>query len=235
MTWHLGSVPAADVHRWKAEATQQLLGHTIGLDDDAWHAPTALPGWSRAHVATHLARNADHVCSILEAVRAGLPQPPAPSAAVRFADLEQGADRDGLALQIDLDTSAGALHRSIDITTDWTPPVILHGSTHPLAVLTLARFHEVCIHHLDLDVEFNPEVIDAAPAAWLLRWAVERAQDAALPALRIEGDSLVADLGRGGEPLVVRGSDIRLWAWLSGRGCASSVEGADGLAPALTT
>lgn len=233
MKWHIGTVPTDDVHRWKAEATQRLLGYTIGLDDDDWHAPTALPGWSRAHVATHLARNADYLRLVLEAVTAGRPQPDPPGAKERAAELERGADRNGLALQIDLDTSAGALHRIMDATVDWSPEVVLHGKTYSLAALTLARFHEVCIHHLDLDFELNPEVLDAAPAAWLLRWAVELRQDADLPALRIEADSLVTELGQGDQPMVVSGSDIRLWAWLCGRGNPSWVTGADGLQPGL--
>ena len=233
MTWHIGAVPTDDVQRWNSEATQRLLGFTIGLDDESWHSPTALPGWSRAHVATHLARNADHVRAAIEAVGAGLPQPAPQTPKARIIDLEHGADRDGLALQIDLDTSAGALHRVIDLTSDWSPLVVVRGTGHPLAVVVLDRFHEVCLHHLDLDFELSPEAIDAAPAAWLLRGVIDRLQNADLPAIRIESDSLVAELGRGDEPLVVSGSDIRLWAWLSGRGTASWVTGADGFQPGL--
>ena len=233
MKWHIGAVPTDDVHRWQAEATQRLLGYTIVLDDDSWHAPTTLPGWSRAHVATHLARNADRVRAVLEAAIAGLPQPAPSVRSDRIAALEAGADRDGLALQIDLDTSAGALHRITDGTTAWDHEVDVHGRAHPLAVLTLARLHEVCIHHLDLDFEFAPELIDPAAAAWLLRWVIDCLQDADLPALRIEADSLVAELGQGPDQLVVSGSDVRLWAWLSGRGTPAWVTGADGFQPAL--
>ena len=39
--------------------TARLLGDTIALSDDEWRAPSRLPGWSRAHVASHVARQAD--------------------------------------------------------------------------------------------------------------------------------------------------------------------------------
>lgn len=233
MIQRAGAVPVADVHRWTADATQRLLGYTIGISDPAWHEPSPLPGWTRAHIATHLARNADYLTAMATAVSQGLRQPPSPSGAEREVELELGADRSGLELQIDLDTSAGALHAAVDRITDWTPTITLHGRSWQLSALPLSRLHEVCIHHLDLDCGFGPDSIDPAAAAWLLRWVLDLLADADLPALRLEGDSLVAELGRGDEPEAVTGSDARLWAWLCGRTPASTVSGADGLQPAL--
>ena len=46
-------------------------------------------------------------------------------------------------------------------------------------------------------------------------------------------DSLVTELGHGADRLVVSGSDVRLWAWLSGRGTPDWVTGADGFQPTL--
>ena len=233
MTQYTGSVPVEDLHRWKPEATQRLLGYTIGISDEEWHKPSPLPGWSRAHLATHLARNADHLRIIATAVDAGLEQPVAPSRAERLAELERGADRGGLELQIDLDTSAGALQQTIERLTRWDAKVRLRGKEWPLGVIPLARLHEVCIHHIDLDCEFGPDAVDPAAAAWLLRWVLDLLADAELPSLRIEADSLVAELGRGGELRTVSGSDARLWAWLSGRLPADGVAGAKGLQPPL--
>lgn len=233
MSQHTGSIPVAEVHRWTAEATQRLLGYTIGISDPAWHEASPLPGWSRAHVATHLARNADRLREVVEAAVAGRPQPPAPTREVRLAALEEGADRGGLELQIDLDTSAGALQQAIDKVTDWNAPIRLHGAALTLAAVPLVRLHEVVIHHLDLDCGFGPDAIEPAAAAWLLRWVLDLLADAGLPALRIEGDSLVADLGSGDDRLTVSGSDARLWAWLSGRLPAAGVAGSDGYQPGL--
>jgi maleylpyruvate isomerase len=233
MSQHAGSIPVADVHRWVADATQRLLGFTISISDDQWRRPSGLPGWSRAHVATHLARNADHLRAVVDAAAAGLPQPAQPTAEQRLSSLEAGADRDGLALQIDLDTSAGALQAAVDRVTDWSSPVVVHDRQVELATVPLVRLHELCVHTLDLDCGFSADAVDPGAAAWLLRWVLELLADADLPALRVEGDSLAADVGGTGERVRVSGSDARLWAWLSGRLPASAVSGADGLQPAL--
>ena len=233
MSQYTGSIPVDDVIRWNADATQRLLGFTIGVGEDRWHEPTPLPGWSRAHVATHLARSADHLRNLTEALGRGAAQPPAVPAEQRLADLEAGADRGALDLQIDLDTSAGALQAAFEKVSDWSVPVTLHGREFRLAAVPLARLHEVCVHHLDLDDGFSPDAIDPAAAAWLLRWVLDLVPAVDLPALRLEGDSLAAELGVGPEHRRVTGTDARLWAWLSGRLAASAVSGADGLQPAL--
>ncbi len=233
MSQHTGSVPVDDLHQWGADATQRLLGHTIGIGDESWREPSHLPGWTRAHVATHLARNADLLRAVVDAAVDHLPPPVPPSAAQRRAALESGADRDGLALQIDLDTSAGALQASLDRVTDPTLPVVLHGQPHELSAVPLSRLHEVCVHTLDLDCGVTADAIDPGPAAWLLRWVLDLVDDTELPALRLEGDTVAAGLGRDGEPLRISASDARLWAWLSGRLSASAVSGANGLQPPL--
>ena len=53
------STTMAHLRRRKREATQALLGDTISISDEAWQQPSRLDGWTRAHVATHIARNAD--------------------------------------------------------------------------------------------------------------------------------------------------------------------------------
>ncbi len=233
MSQHIGSIPVEDVLHWMADATQRLLGFTIGISDQEWHTPSPLPGWSRAHVATHLARSADRLRELVAAATGGTAEPGEDTAAERLAALEEGADRDGLALQIDLDTTAGALHQALEGVSDWTLPVHLRGEEFPLAAVPLARLHELSLHHLDLDCGFSADAIDPAAAAWLLRWALDLLTEADLPTLRIEGDSLVADLGSGEPRRTVTGSDARLWAWLSGRLPATAVAGADGFQPGL--
>ena len=44
---------------WMREGEAHVLGYCAQLDDDALAAPSQLPGWDRAHVVGHLARNAD--------------------------------------------------------------------------------------------------------------------------------------------------------------------------------
>lgn len=229
MSLYPGPVPVADVHVWKTEATQRLLGYTIALTEEAWHEPSLLPGWSRAHVATHLARNADYVRGIIEAVTAGRPQPSHPDPEQVKKELETGADRSGLELQIDLDSSAGALQTAIEGVTDWTPPVRIDGARLPLSAVPLMRLHEVYLHHIDLDCGFTADGVFPAAAAWLLRWALFRLRAAQLPTIDLQTESLTDVIGDGDERLRVQGTDARVWAWLTGRSGPEVVEGADGV------
>jgi maleylpyruvate isomerase len=227
MLTYPGTIPVADVHRWKTEATQQLLGHTIALTEEAWHQPTGLPGWTRAHVATHLARNAEFFDSIVQAAQIGAPLPTLAAASVRRSVLEVGAERHALELQIDLDGTAGALQNTIDAITDWTPAVELDGAQLTLAAVPLARLHEVNVHHLDLNCGLTIDDIPADAAEWLLRWALFRLRNTNLPTIRVISETMQTEIGHSATTLEVSGTDANLWAWLSGRADAEVVTGAN--------
>ncbi|MCE1174738.1 MAG: maleylpyruvate isomerase family mycothiol-dependent enzyme [Propionibacteriales bacterium] len=230
MNQYPGPVPLEDVHRWKTELTQRLLGYTIAFTEDEWHQPARLPGWSRAHLATHLARNADELAAILTEVAAGRPQPEPTDAATQRSQLEAGADRNGLALQIDMDAAAGALQHAIEQVSDWDVAITLHGERLPLSALPLDRLHEVSLHLLDLDCGAGVEAIPPGAAEWLLRWALFRLKDAGLPAITLNTESVQDTIGTGTDlPLSISGSDADIWGWLTGRLGPASVDGADGL------
>jgi len=229
MSPYPGPVPVADVHLWKTEATQRLLGYTIALTEEAWHEPSLLPGWSRAHVATHLARNAEHTRGIIEAATGHRPQPEHPGPEQVKQELELGADRSGLQLQIDLDSTAGALQNTIEAVNDWTPIVRIDGADLPLSTVPLMRLHEVYVHQLDLKCGFTPDGVDPAAAAWLLRWTLFRLRDARLPRIELTTDTVSDVIGGGEERLAVRGSDARVWGWLTGRVDPGIIEGTGGV------
>ena len=229
MSPYPGPVSVADVHVWKTEATQRLLGYTIALTEEAWHEPSLLPGWSRAHVATHLARNAEYVRGLIEAATTGRPQPSHPDPEQVKQELEAGAVRSGLDLQIDLDSTAGALQTAIEAVTDWTPAVLIDGAPLPLSAVPLMRLHEVYLHHIDLDCGFTADGVDPGAAAGLLRWALFRLRAAELPTIELRTESLSDVIGNGERRVSVRGTDARVWAWLTGRGGPEIVDGADGV------
>src|SRR5690349_12491230 len=97
-----------------AAATQRLLGDTISVTDDDWRGPSRLPGWSRGHVATHIARQADALGRLVAWARTGERQAMYASDEQRDAEIEAGSGRSGLDLQVDLDTSAGRLAEAFD-------------------------------------------------------------------------------------------------------------------------
>lgn len=231
MTEQTFSAPLETVRKQVQDATQRLLGDTIGISDADWNGPSRLPGWSRAHVAAHLAANADALSALMEATADGDTGTLYPDADSRRADIESGSGLTGLELQIRLDTSAGRLQRSMEAVQDWSAPIDLLGRPLTLAHVPIARLAEVVAHHLDLDCGFGVDLLPQAPARWLLQWVLRwQGGTPDLPAVRLESTSgLVADLGSGDQPRTVKGSDALLWAWLIGRAPADDLEGADTL------
>jgi len=222
-----GPVPVDDVRVWIGDVTSRLLGDTIGMSEAGWHSPSLLPGWSRAHVATHLARNADRFATI---VADGSCDGPCADPDVQFLELECGADRTGIDLQIDLDSSAGALDRAWRSVDDWDRPIRIGDDEQPLSVLPLIRLHEVAVHHLDLDISAFVDDLAPETAAWLLRWVLSRFVGTHGPAMTITSSSgQTATVGSGRVMRKVSGTDQRLWAWLCGRAPADAVDGARGL------
>jgi len=212
-----GSIPVDEIQRLTREANQGLLRDTMGILEDAWQGPSLLPGWTRAHVATHLARGADAMRLLTEASLAG-ELPALPGTDERFVALERGAERSGLDLQIDLDTSATALAATWHSVADWHRPIRFLGRTRPLATLPVARLHEVYIHHVDLDCGFAADQVPMEAGVWLLSWVYGWVHDLDVPAVRVESTSgLSGTVGRGPVEGLARAHDSLLWAWLSGR------------------
>ena len=215
-----------------ADATQTLLGDTITLSDTDWLEPSLLPGWSRAQVATHIARSADAMRQVVLGVVSGDLRPLYPSDEERRAALERGATASGLELQIELDTTAGGLDAAFGLVTNWTEPAPPPLGVMPVSALVVARLHEVVLHHLDLNTGYALDRVDAVTASWLLQWAALWLRTKrGLPAVDLVSESGVREsLGDTGEPLLVTGSDAALWGWVTGRTAGESLTGGDGIA-----
>jgi maleylpyruvate isomerase len=216
-------------------ATQRLLGETILVTDEQWRAASRLPDWTRGHLATHIARHADAICRLTQWARTGERQDMYSSPEHRAAEIEAGAGRSGLDLQIDLDTSAGRLDSAFDELEDadvWDAVVEMsRGLQVPARLLPLARLLEVVIHHVDLDVGYEITDIDNQTAEWLLEWCAFRLRDREdFPKLELKSDSGVTTaVGSVGDPVPVNGPSAHLLGWLLGRTDASAITGGDRL------
>ncbi|OLT27262.1 hypothetical protein BJF79_01160 [Actinomadura sp. CNU-125] len=213
-------------------ATDDLLATAARLDDADVRRPSLLPGWTRGHVLTHLARNADGGTRLLTWARTGVPSHEYPSMAARAAEIEAGAARGAAALRADVRESADRFAAAYtlmpadawDRVVRWTS-----GAAHPVARATDARRTEVLMHHVDLDAGFAP---DDWPADWTSRSL--RAVVASF-ASRTDGPSLhlrASDTGdRFGAPdaPTVTGPATALLAWLTGRTDGTGLTGAAGV------
>jgi maleylpyruvate isomerase len=198
-------------------ATEALDCDVAQLDHRALSLPSALPGWSRAHVLTHLARNADGLRNLLLAARAGVGLRMYASSRARAADIEAGASRPADVVTADVLESdrrflaeVGAMPiEAWEVLVAFTsgdpdPPLI------PASSIVDMRLNEVAIHHVDLELGYGFSDVPAPVAEVLIRRYVHRYANQGVDVDGVEG------------PL----SDQL--AWLAGRGVGDSLSGRGG-------
>ena len=205
-------------------ATRRLLATAASLTDQQARDASLLPGWTRGHVLTHLARNADSLRNLLIWARTGVVTPQYPSAAARDADIEAGAGRPAAELLDDLQTSAAALGAEASALTDanWSAEVRgMRGRPHPACFTLERRLTEVEVHHVDLDAGYGPANWPAGFAAELLARVAGDFSEPDCPAalLRCSDSGRGQRIGPPGTPPAVEisGPTADLLAWLIGR------------------
>jgi maleylpyruvate isomerase len=140
-------------------ATQRLLDDARTLSEADLRAASLLPGWTRAHVLAHVARDADAMRNLLIGARSGQARPAYASAQARAAEIEQAAARRAGDLMADLADSAMALRAVARQLPDeaWQVQVLLLDSApFPAAGLLTSRLAEVELHHCDLGTAYGP-------------------------------------------------------------------------------
>jgi maleylpyruvate isomerase len=90
------------------QATQRLLDVARIITEPDLRAPSLLPGWTRAHVLAHVARNADAMRNLLVGARSGQNRAAYASAEAREAGIETGARMNAKDLADDLADAAMA-------------------------------------------------------------------------------------------------------------------------------
>src|SRR4051794_26244694 len=96
-----------DVLRAVDEQTTALLRTARALDD--LRAPSLCTGWTRGHVLTHVARNADGLAALVRSAVDGTGETMYTSPQDRDADIDAGADRPAAELLADVEDTARAL------------------------------------------------------------------------------------------------------------------------------
>ena len=209
-------------------ATGRLAATAAGLSGAQAREPSRLPGWSRGHVLTHLARNADGLRNLLIWARTGVETPQYPSREAREAGIAAGAGRAASVLAEDVERSAAAFAAEAATlpAEAWEAPVHgLNGPEHPAWFTLVRRLGEVEIHHADLGAGY-------APPDWPAPFVADQLERAAwlfagrddIPACVIEvtgtGQRFAigpASAGRVTGAVTVAGPGCWLLAWLTGR------------------
>lgn len=141
------------------EATSRLLRTIAGLSDDDVRQPSLLPGWTRGHVLTHLARGAEALGNLLEWARTGVRTEAYASQQARDDAIEAGAGRGAAELLTDVTDSAADFRAAAAAVPEhaWQHKVqALHHPEFPAAQLLVRRLVEVELHHTDLGAGYGP-------------------------------------------------------------------------------
>ncbi|MGH3671479.1 MAG: maleylpyruvate isomerase N-terminal domain-containing protein, partial [Pseudonocardiaceae bacterium] len=159
---------------WVADG-QALVERTVGKLDDL-RGPSRLPGWSRGHVVTHIARNADGLCRLLAWARTGVATPMYVSEAARDTDIEAGAGRARGEQLEDLRRSGAAFTAAAqELTSEqWKATVATRHGEVPATFIPWARTRELWLHLVDLDAGAGVEVIPEDVASALIRDVAEQ-------------------------------------------------------------
>ncbi|GEL18145.1 maleylpyruvate isomerase family mycothiol-dependent enzyme [Pseudonocardia asaccharolytica] len=221
---------------WMRDGETFVAEIVTKLSDDQLRAPSALPGWSRAHVVGHLARNAEALQRLATWARTGVETPMYPSPEHRSAAIEASAQAPAATLREELHTTAAALESALDAFDDatWRAEVrSALGRPIPAAEIPWMRVREVWLHGVDLDA--------GATVADLPAGVVDALLDDATDTMSAREDMLSArleatdrdrawTLGQG-EGQVLRGSAADLLGWLLGRTDGSGVTAGPGPLP----
>jgi maleylpyruvate isomerase len=206
--------------------TAALLRTARALPDPG--APSLCEGWTRGHVLSHLARNADGLAALVRAAVDGSGETMYTSPQARDADIEAGAGRTPTELADDLERTAAALAAELprlgpeqaELRLERTPGLfVAKGKDIPFM-----RLREVVFHHVDLDAGFGFADVDPELLRLLLAEEVRRLR-ACDPAPDLTLRTPDGDEWRVGEGTAsVDGSRAALLGWL-GRGLTDGVTG----------
>jgi maleylpyruvate isomerase len=210
------------------DQTDLLLQTTRGLSDADLRASSLLPGWTRGHVLTHVARNADALSNVVRSCVTGEITPMYVSTERRNTDIDEGSGRSPADLEADIESSAERLLALLaDVPPDRLDVAVSTGRGFDLRAQDVPwmRLREVTYHHVDLGAGFTfAELPDEVLRRGLLecpRRLRSAAPGAAVRARLGKGDDFVITMGEGAGG--VRGTAADALAWLTGRSGGSGL------------
>ncbi len=205
-----------------AAATDRLLAGVDSLTDDACREPSLLPGWTRGHVLTHVARNADGLTNLVLAAVTGDGRPMYPGGdEERDAAIEEGAHRHLGDLRLDVAESADRLLAAFaDFPREAQEREVSmrSGASAFGWEIPMLRTREVEIHHVDLDAGYGPDDWDPAFAGRTLDQLAGLFRDARdCPVGTLVATDRDASWEVAAQGPELAGSTTDLAAWLTGR------------------
>lgn len=207
---------------WMADGTEMCERAIGGLSDVELAEPSALPGWSRAHVIAHVDGNARALGNLVSWAHTGIETPMYASSSQRNADIEAGAALPPAELRARFAESCAALAAGLDALPPdrWAAEVrTAQGRMIPASSIPWLRTREVMIHACDLGAGIEFDQLPDGFLSSLIDDIIERrAGMDAHPAITVVVDGRTWQVLGEGEPAIVSGTLAQAAAYLAGRG-----------------
>jgi maleylpyruvate isomerase len=204
---------------WAAQGQKLFEQAVMELDDIG--GSSRLPSWTRGHVITHVARNAEGLMRLLTWARTGVETPMYPSMEERAAAIEAGAHRAQAEQLDDVRRTAAAFAAAASQLSmqHWQTMVRTRHGPIPASAVPWLRTREVWIHLIDLDTGIEADILPEEVATALVRDVVSgmdaRVSDRIV--VHIPGADPIAFGAEAGPPRSVSGAAQELAGWLTGR------------------
>lgn len=201
-----------------AHETSLLMRTAAGLDDETVRMASLCEGWTRAHVLSHIARNADALGNLASWAITGTPRAMYDSPEARDADIAAGSTRGAQEIFMDLEDSAARFAATATglAGAPEQSEVEMRGGRKVLGgQLPTLRLTEVVFHHVDLLAGYtfadaDPEFVKRAIAIAVQR-VTASSQAPSITLHSDEGDTW--SIGDSGPE--VTGSNAALLLWLA--------------------
>lgn len=194
-------------------------------------APSLCAGWTRGHVLTHIARNAEGIAdTIAGALRDEIVERYPGGWDARNAAIDDGARRPYAALVADVRDTAERLDRVLGAVGEadaWGKPTAEDGTPEGWVY---RRWREVEVHRVDLAADYSPDRWPPLFVTTVLGESMDSLESRVDGAVHVTvtADGSIAPEHVGtewrageGEPTEVRGPDWAVLAWLIGRPAAA--------------
>lgn len=199
-----------------AHETSSLILTAQGLDDRSVRAASLCQGWTRAHVLSHLARNADALGNLASWAITGIPVAMYKSPQARDADIDAGSTRSAQEIFIDLMESSARFASAAPGLAG--PPenfeVEMRGGRRVLGgQLPTLRLLEVVFHHVDLNAGYTFADADPKFVKRAISNAIGRMKTkAAGPSILLRGDEGDSwSIGEGNQKVIGTNATLLLW------------------------
>jgi maleylpyruvate isomerase len=222
---------------WMHDGEGFFLGGLDDLGDDDLREPSGLPGWSRAHVVSHFARNARALINLLDWARTGVATPMYPSVEARADGIEEGSHQSAADLRAEAHAASQQLLDATAAMPDdaWDGEIrTALGRATTGAEVPWMRVRETWVHAIDLDAGGRTEQIPDAIAVALIdevTTTLHSRDDCPGVVLRASDTSRDWTMGPAEGAVTLKGPQASILGWVIGRSRGDGLHASGGTLP----